>query len=171
MSIISNTCRIRFFTREFVFFRKDIVGKLKRNCIVNPRTHDDDEGYDDDEDENVTEQEERNSPPKEKNSGERLIDHAVQTVLDQGHLCPLPLVSAPVFWQYDHALRLYPTPDALILRGSRVNQFNRICVGCDVMNPGSFALDFSFVVYTPVEVLVSDDNMEVRSNIEPSRID
>ena len=34
-------------------------------------------------------------------------EHLVQTVLDQGHLCPLPLGARPVVWNYDHALRLY----------------------------------------------------------------
>ena len=96
------------------------------------------------------------------------IDHAIQTILDQGHLCPLPSVWAPIFWQYDHALRLYPVPDALIVGDGQVDQFNRTCVGCDVMNPGSFASDFNFVVYTPVEVV---DDMRVRSNVELSQID
>lgn len=81
----------------------------------------------------------------------------------------MPLLSSPVFWQYDHALRLYPLPDALILADNKVDQFNRICVGSDVMNPGSFALDGGFIVYTPIEV--DEENSEVRSNVDFSQIE
>ena len=166
----SNPCRIRFFTREFVFFRNDIVGKLRNNCIINPRS--DDEGNEEQEDdqkrEDCIEKSDNKTSRTRKTHSERLIDHAIQTILDQGHLCPLPLVCAPIFWQYDHALRLYPVPDALVVGDGQVDQFNRTCVGCDVMNPGSFASDFNFVVYTPVEVV---DDMRVRSNVELSQID
>jgi hypothetical protein len=35
--------------------------------------------------------------------------------MSQAHLCPLPISAQPVYWQYDHALRLAPLPDALII--------------------------------------------------------
>jgi len=109
------------------------------------------------------------SQDKATTNNGRMVDYAIQTILDQGHLCPLQLLSAPVFWQYDYALRLYPTPDALIIGNNHVDQFNSVCVGgCDVMNPGSFSLDSSFVVYTPVE---TNNDMEITSNVELSQID
>lgn len=37
----------------------------------------------------------------------------VRTVLDQGHLCPLPLAVRPIYWSHDHALRIYPSPQAV----------------------------------------------------------
>ena len=32
--------------------------------------------------------------------------HTIKTLLDQGHLSPLPLPSQPIYWQFDHSLRL-----------------------------------------------------------------
>lgn len=40
------------------------------------------------------------------------------TVLQQSHLCPVPLESQAVYWQYDHALHLYPAPDLVVLADS-----------------------------------------------------
>lgn len=34
----------------------------------------------------------------------------VTTLTHQSHLCPLPLSVQPIIWNYDHCLRLYPTP-------------------------------------------------------------
>lgn len=34
----------------------------------------------------------------------------VATITHQSHLCPLPLSVQPIIWNYDHCLRLYPTP-------------------------------------------------------------
>lgn len=113
-----------------------MVQKLRRHCVVNPR------------------HEGNNS-----SSHDNLAKHAVQTILDQGHLCPLPLISCPIYWQYDHALRLYPLPDAVIL-GDEVNAFYENYCGCDVINPGSFSAKFDFVAYHPIqgggEHIVSD---------------
>ena len=72
----------------------------------------------------------------------------VKTILDQGHLCPLPLTSRPIHWQFDHALRLYPMPDVVIL-ADHTDQYNWRYEDCLVLNPGSFPTDFSFVVYRP----------------------
>ena len=66
----------------------------------------------------------------------------------QGHLCPLPLSSAPVYWDFDPALRLYPVPDALFL-GDKTEQASEDRDGCHVASPGAFAADGSFVVYRP----------------------
>ncbi len=47
-----------------------------------------------------------------------ITEHLVKTILDQGHLCPLPLTSRPIHWAFDHALRLYPMPDVVSSRRS-----------------------------------------------------
>ena len=36
-------------------------------------------------------------------------------MLDQAHLCPLPPLQRPVYWNYDYALRLYPVPGESVL--------------------------------------------------------
>lgn len=76
----------------------------------------------------------------------RITHHLVQTLCDQAHLCPLPLTVQPVYWPYDHALRLYPLPDLLIL-GDRYQEYDHTYADCKVCNPGSFPTDFSFMTY------------------------
>lgn len=74
----TNPCRIRFFTKEFVFFRQDIIGKLRQNCIIQPRSQDDD-GYEDD---TIMEEDEpQDKKSSRMNVSERLVDHAVQTIM------------------------------------------------------------------------------------------
>ena len=44
-----------------------------------------------------------------------MFEHLCATLLQQSHLCPVPLEAQPVFWNFDHALHLYPIPDVLVL--------------------------------------------------------
>lgn len=116
----SNPCRILYCTQEIVLFREDLVHKLRRNVVISPTL---DEISD-------------------------LSEHVVKTVCDQAHLCPLNLATRPIYWNYDHALRLYPLPHALVL-ADVVDQFEWTYEGCEAFNPGCFSSDFSFVVYWP----------------------
>jgi len=142
----SNPCRMRFFTKEIVFFRNDLVGKMRRHCLLEPREEDEDE----------------------KTSGQRRLSrHAIKTVLDQGHLSPLPLSASPIYWQHDHALRLYPFPDALIV-GDRVDQYYENYEECDAINPGPFSNGFNFVVYRPIGEI---QKSQTKSDVEFSQIE
>ena len=61
----------------------------------------------------------------------------------------MPLSVRPVYWDYDHTLRIFPVPDVLIL-GDRSESFNMQYEGCTCLNPGPFPnSDFSFLVYFP----------------------
>lgn len=117
----SDPCRVRFFTQEIVFFRDDILRKMRRHAIEVPHKSDLDV--------DVTEQ-------------------LVETLLRQAHLCPLPLPVRPIYWELDYTMRLFPLPDLLIL-ADRTDQYALDCWGCNTVNPGSFSSDFSFVVYRP----------------------
>jgi DNA polymerase epsilon subunit 2 len=132
---------MRFFTKELVFFRDDLVSKMRRHTLLQPR-----------------EEEEEGDTSVQR----QLSRHAVKTVLDQGHLSPLPLSASPICWQHDHALRLYPFPDALIV-GDRVEQYYENYEECDAINPGPFAAGFNFVVYRPVG--------EVKGNVTKSDVE
>jgi DNA polymerase epsilon subunit 2 len=79
--------------------------------------------------------------------GKELHDHAIKTILCQGHLAPLPLHAAPIDWAYDHALRLYPLPSLLVL-GERNSHYEKEYQSSKVTNPGCFAADFSFALYS-----------------------
>ena len=140
----SNPCRMRYFSKEIVFFRDDLVGKMRRHTLIEPREDED-----------------------EMTSGHRQLSrHAIKTVLDQGHLSPLPLSASPIYWQHDHALRLYPFPDALIV-GDRVEQYYENYEECDTINPGPFSNGFNFVAYSPIGE-ISDER--TNSDVEFSQV-
>ena len=80
------------------------------------------------------------------------------TVLAQGHVLPLPLAAQPVYWEWDHALRLSPAPDALII-GEDQGYWAHDPDGALVFNPGSFGADEAFAVYRPA--LCSVESCEV----------
>ncbi|KAG5179611.1 DNA polymerase alpha/epsilon subunit B-domain-containing protein [Tribonema minus] len=122
--LATSPCRLRFYTQEIVLFRDDIFKKMQRHCIVPPK-----------------------NPPDAPNMD--ASEHLVKTLLDQGHLCPLPLSSRPIHCQFDAALRLYPLPQVVIL-ADRSEQFSwQYHDSTWAINPGSFPSDFSFVVYRP----------------------
>jgi len=75
----------------------------------------------------------------------------VQTILDQVHLSPLPLTTRPTLWEYDHALRLYPMPTAVIL-ADKYERYELTYEGCHVFNPGRFVGgggEFEWGMYYP----------------------
>ncbi|KAM0904136.1 hypothetical protein ACQ4PT_018193 [Festuca glaucescens] len=70
------------------------------------------------------------------------------TITHQSHLCPLPLTVQPIIWNYDHCLRLYPTPHTIVL-GDKSEQKAFKYTGITCFNPGSFANDSTFAAYRP----------------------
>ncbi|CAK9863769.1 unnamed protein product [Sphagnum jensenii] len=116
----SNPCRIRFYSQEIVLFREDLQYRMRRSCICTPS-------------------EDETSDP---------FEHLVVTITHQSHLCPLPLTTQPIIWNYDHALSLYPIPHTIIL-GDRAEQKVFHYMGVTCFNPGSFANDGTFVAYRP----------------------
>ncbi|KAJ2456067.1 DNA-directed DNA polymerase epsilon, subunit B [Coemansia sp. RSA 2336] len=116
----TNPCRIRYCTHEIVVFREDLLKRIRRNCVL---------------------------PPPE---GSEIVKHLVRTVIAQGHLCPLPQRIRPVYWAYDHAMRVYPVPDLMVL-ADRFDAYAVDCEDCHCINPGSFSAGgFSFFMYHPV---------------------
>ena len=65
------------------------------------------------------------------------MEQLVQTILDQSHLSPLPQSTRPTLWEYDHALRLYPMPTAVVL-ADKYERYELTYEGCHVFNPGRF---------------------------------
>ncbi|XP_034227318.1 DNA polymerase epsilon subunit B-like isoform X1 [Prunus dulcis] len=116
----SNPCRMKFGSQEVVFFRQDLLYRMRRSCLMPPSTE---ETTDD-------------------------FEHLVATITHQCHLCPLPLIVQPIIWNYDHSLYLYPTPHTIVL-GDRSEQKAFKYTGITCFNPGSFSSDGAFVVYRP----------------------
>jgi len=120
----TNPCRIKFFDQEIVVFREDLMARILRNVVgVKPDV-----------------------------KSEDLKRFLVQSILDQSHLSPLTINIQPVLSDYDHTLRLYPLPTALVL-ADRYDGYKVTYTGCHVFNPGSFiGKSLSFSTYTPAEV-------------------
>eukprot|EP00981_Chlorochromonas_danica_P000253 scaffold61_cov180-Ochromonas_danica.AAC.5 len=158
ISFGSNPCRLRCYTQEIVFFREDLLRKMQRNLVVplkvstshsSGSTGDDIEG--DEEGAEAIINDHQNSSESALNGSEDIPDvteQLVESLLDQGHLCPLPALAAPIIWELGHTLRLFPLPHLLVL-ADHTDQFSYEYKGCRTINPGTFASDFSFIVYHP----------------------
>ncbi|KAG2234620.1 hypothetical protein INT48_003428 [Thamnidium elegans] len=121
LTFTTNPCRIRYCTQEIVIFREDLLSKIWRNTLLTPNLQVDDDP----------------------------IRHLVHTIIDQGHLSPLPLSVKPVYWSYDNALRLYPLPQTLII-ADKCENYGITYEGTHCINPGSFPnSDFEWSIYYP----------------------
>ncbi|KAK9841094.1 hypothetical protein WJX84_008604 [Apatococcus fuscideae] len=120
--LASNPCRLRYYSQEIIIFRQDLLKTLRRHCLL--------------------------TPTGDSESPDALFEHLCVTVLQQSHLCPLPLERQPIYWQHDHALRLYPVPDLVILADSSTPASTFTFEGCTCLNPGSFKQG-SFAAYAP----------------------
>ncbi len=87
LRLLSNPARVLYFGLELIFYRSDLLQKLRRNAVFPPHA----------------------------DSSTDLAEQLVNAVCDQAHLSPLPYLKQPVYWNYDHALRLNPLPQLLVL--------------------------------------------------------
>ncbi|RDX55559.1 epsilon DNA polymerase [Lentinus brumalis] len=117
----TNPCRIKFFEQEIVIFREDLMSRMLRNLVgVKPDVKNDD-----------------------------LKRYLVQTILDQSHLMPVTISIQPTLSDYDHALRLYPLPTAVVL-ADKYDRYQMTYEGCHVFNPGRFVGNsYTFSAYAP----------------------
>lgn len=117
----SNPLRMRWGTQEFVLMRDDTVHRLQRAAVLPVSTAETDD----------------------------ITLHVVRTLADQSTLSPLPLTKRIVYPGQDDALRLFPLP-TLLVTGDRYNGYSTGYQGMGAVNPGSFAVEGSFVLYDPV---------------------
>jgi DNA polymerase epsilon subunit 2 len=115
----SNPCRLNVEGKEIVFFRHDLLSSMLQNQIRLPLALD----------------------TADVSPHSRLL----KTVVDQGHL--LPVAKEPIYWNFDHAMRLYPLPDALFLGGSSAAEEQQAYDGCDAAHLGSFSKRGSYCTY------------------------
>ncbi|CAM9690353.1 unnamed protein product, partial [Chrysoparadoxa australica] len=123
LHLTTNPARLRFYSQEVVVYREDILKKMQRHCIIPPQ-----------------------NPADQPNMD--VTEHLVKTLLEQGHLCPLPLCARPIHWDFDTSLLLYPLPHAVVL-ADRTEEYVWRMGGTVAFNPGSFATNSSFMVYRP----------------------
>jgi len=132
----TNPCRIRNRGREMVVFRYDLLHLLQRQQVLlqqgNVLTYDEENGGLEDEDQNF-----------------RRLPHCrlVKTILDQGHL--VPVAGVPIYWNYNHALSLFPLPDVLVLGGDDHKEgFHEVYGGCHVVHPGSVSRNANYATFS-----------------------
>lgn len=113
--LCSNPCRVRHGGSELVLFRGDVQRRMRRLTLL---------------------------PPVD--GGEAApFDQLCATVLQEGHLCPMPLEYQPVAWERDHALFLYPMPHALVMADSEPAA-THVFDTCACINPVSQSLGIPF---------------------------
>eukprot|EP00928_Gymnodinium_smaydae_P062396 TRINITY_DN46273_c0_g1_i1.p1 TRINITY_DN46273_c0_g1~~TRINITY_DN46273_c0_g1_i1.p1 ORF type:complete len:573 (+),score=134.88 TRINITY_DN46273_c0_g1_i1:61-1719(+) len=121
----TNPCRFRYFSKELVFFRHDVLRLLRRHEAVPLR-----------------------GPDGATASPVHVREEMVRLLLDQAHLVPLPLEESNILWSFDHTLRLYPLPHAVHIGG--VSQpFEIVYQDCCVCSVGPFHRDATFHAYRP----------------------
>ncbi|KAJ1497478.1 DNA polymerase epsilon subunit 2 [Coelomomyces lativittatus] len=120
--VTTNPCRLAYCGQEIVVFRRNLVHQMHRNALV----------------------------VGDIKAEMGLPYHLARTLIDQSHVCPLPLHISPVLWDYAHTLHLYPLPTLLVIADT-VDKFHEEYEHVNVVNPGSFATShgFGFLVYYP----------------------
>ncbi|KAL0489871.1 DNA polymerase epsilon subunit 2 [Acrasis kona] len=117
---ISNPCRVRIYNSEIVLFRDDLQQKMHRNTVLD-----------------------------QKLASNPLSEHVTNTLIYNSHLTPLPISIQPIYWSHDHAMRLYPTPNVLVLAENN-ERYENEQNSCKCFNPGSFHVDSRFVICRPL---------------------
>jgi DNA polymerase epsilon subunit 2 len=116
----TNPARIRFYGKEIVVFRQNLMSKMRRHAVLAPNL-----------------QETRD-----------LSEHLIKTIIDQAHLSPLPMTAQPVYWELDRAMQLYPLPDMLVL-GDTCTTYSWRYSECQAFNPGVFSMEAKFAMISP----------------------
>lgn len=65
-----------------------------------------------------------------------ITEDFAKTIICQANLAPLPLYVIPIYWNYDHVMRLYPLPD-LVIVADKQQPYTQIYSDCTVINPVS----------------------------------
>uniref|UniRef100_K3WKM4 DNA polymerase II subunit 2 n=1 Tax=Globisporangium ultimum (strain ATCC 200006 / CBS 805.95 / DAOM BR144) TaxID=431595 RepID=K3WKM4_GLOUD len=134
-----STCPVSV-RKYIVIFRDDLHQKMQRHALL-PVLPDQDE-------DDVIDVDDENDGTRRRSTHVDVSKHLVKTIIDQAHLCPLPLMACPINWAFDSSLQLFPLPDVLIL-GDATEQFQLGYSSVAVFHPGPFHVDFSFVLYRP----------------------
>lgn len=88
-----------------------------------------------------------------------------KAIISQSHLTPMPLQVVPVYWKYDHALQIYPTPDLIVI-ADNFETYTTNYSDCYVINPGMFSKNnFSFQAYVPAINQIQDCQLPSDTNV------
>ncbi|XP_049825569.1 DNA polymerase epsilon subunit 2 [Aethina tumida] len=87
---------------------------------------------------------------------DEIADCLTNTIISQGHLCPIALNALTVHWDFDYCMRLYPLPDLVVI-GDKAEMYEGTNTKCTIVNPGPFCdSGFQFKAYTPFSNTLDD---------------
>lgn len=110
LTFSSNPSRLRFYTQEVVIFREDLLKKFQRRSIFNLSTSTATDDINSPSGEGLGHSYSQNSMEGSRKKGGELSALLANTIVNQGHLCPLPAAVKPIHWELDYTLRLSPLP-------------------------------------------------------------
>ncbi|CUM66713.1 uncharacterized protein PRCAT00004391001 [Priceomyces carsonii] len=146
-----NPTRINYLTQEIVFFKDDLVNKLKRNDIIFPSEIElENERLDKDQESCIPEN--INTSEKHLPTKIRQARKLVKTILDQGTLLPFLKDLKVINPRFDYSLRIEPLPTIIVLNDSSFENFEVTYNGCKVINVTSILNGprlLNYVTYTP----------------------
>ena len=139
----SNPARLRVHARDIVVFRSPIAATLRARALLVPNGGAAAGAA-------IAGASPPPPPAHPPCADASIFQHAVATLLQQGHLAPLPLDAVPVHWAGDGGLALYPLPHALVVAGGAIPAATSF-EGVECVDPGSIARGGSFAAYAPAE--------------------
>ncbi|KPA86099.1 putative DNA polymerase epsilon subunit b [Leptomonas pyrrhocoris] len=146
LTLAPNPCRLRFHTHEMIIARRDFLRDFQQG---------------------ESRYEWERYRPKESTEGAvnggaatasaASFERVTKTILDEAHLSPN--IDEAVLWKMDDALRIPVLPHTMLLCDS-TEQWECHYKGVHVLNPGSFAVNGTFLWYTPADGQCSLSTLE-----------
>ena len=135
----TNPLRLRVFGKELIIFRDEASSRMRAENILPVQPIQD---------------------AVESGKPIPYFDQVTKTMIDSSHLYPYRRSKFPVYPSEDHALRLFPLPDALFLcdHSTGVRSTKSSYLECPCFNPGSFSTAKTFAIYHPVSGMYSLTN-------------
>lgn len=144
VTLAPNPCRLRFHTHEMVVARRDFLRAFQEREHSFPWTPAGSTATGVDVPQNGGEEAQGNEAAR---SSLTSFERIAKTVIDEAHLAP---EQACTLWKQDDALRLPVLPHTLLLCDS-TEEWECHYKGVHVVNPGSFAVNTTFLWYTPAD--------------------
>lgn len=140
VTFTSNPTRIQIADKELVILRKNLVNKSLRNLILP-------------------------LPDKVATNPISIQKHFVRTIVDSGHLVPLPPNIEPILLGYDHSLRLAQNPNLLVM-ADNTPPFSTEYKNTKFVNPGPFIPIFpkhsiNYFNYCPFQDLLEQRTVDL----------
>ncbi|KAG5466754.1 hypothetical protein LSCM1_00931 [Leishmania martiniquensis] len=141
LTLAPNPCRLRFYTHEVIIARRDFLRDFQHDESAYPWDR-----YRGKEHSGTALT--QGVPNSDGEVSTTSFERITKTVLDEAHLSPC--IDGAVLWKVDDALRIPVLPHTMLLCDS-TEQWECHYKGVHILNPGSFAVNGTFLWYTPAD--------------------